>query len=81
MARPSLARNGTNAALHLRQHSASRQPPTSTHERGGEAVPPPRPIPATGSDSNVPLQLGVLLILSGLIAMVAGHRRAGDERS
>jgi hypothetical protein len=55
-------------------------PPTGGLPTQHEAV-PPRPIPATGSDSNVPLQLGVLLILAGLIALVAGHRRAGDENS
>jgi hypothetical protein len=54
-------------------------PPTGERPTQGEAV-PPRPIPATGSDTNVPLHLGVLLILAGLIALVAGHRRASDER-
>jgi LPXTG-motif cell wall-anchored protein len=53
-------------------------PPTGELPTESEAV-PPRPIPATGSDTNVPLQLGVLLMLAGLIAMVAGHRRASDE--
>ena len=52
-------------------------PPTGGAPVPGQVAPPPRPIPATGSDSNVPLQLGVLLILAGLIALVAAHRRAG----
>ncbi len=46
---------------------------------------PPAPaapsLAATGSDSNVPLQLGILLILAGLTAMVAAHRRSSDDRT
>ena len=36
---------------------------------------PPMTIPSTGSESALPLQLGAALTFSGLIAVVAAHRR------
>jgi hypothetical protein len=36
---------------------------------------PPKPIVRTGSETALPLQLGAALTFSGLIAVVATHRR------
>ena len=39
----------------------------------------PGTLAATGAEGGMPIRLGILLILAGLIALVAAHRRTGDE--